>query len=126
MKFIVIFLGILILLSFIGIIYGSYIKLSSKNEYDFKKYKIILESPLEKIESFKVIDEDMIIFKIEKYQKLEGEITSFRFVIYDIKKNPLTWLDTMLNGVEHMNFFEGRATEYSKASTKGSWAEAFS
>ena len=31
----------------------------------------------------------------------------------------------MLNAVEHMNFFEGRATEYSKASTKGSWAEAF-
>jgi len=46
--------------------------------------------------------------------------------IYDIKKNPLTWLDTMLNAVEHMNFFEGRATEYSKASTKGTWTEAFS
>jgi ribonucleoside-diphosphate reductase beta chain len=46
--------------------------------------------------------------------------------IYDIKKTPLTWLDTMLNGVEHMNFFEGRATEYSKASTKGTWSEAFS
>ena len=46
--------------------------------------------------------------------------------IYDIKKSPLTWLDTMLNAVEHMNFFEGRATEYSKASTKGTWTEAFS
>ena len=46
--------------------------------------------------------------------------------IYDVKKNPLTWLDTMLNAVEHMNFFEGRATEYSKASTQGNWTEAFS
>ena len=46
--------------------------------------------------------------------------------IYDVQKNPLTWLDTMLNAVEHMNFFEGRATEYSKASTQGTWAEAFS
>jgi ribonucleoside-diphosphate reductase beta chain len=46
--------------------------------------------------------------------------------IYDIDKNPLTWLDDMLNGVEHMNFFEGRATEYSKASTQGTWVEAFS
>jgi ribonucleoside-diphosphate reductase beta chain len=46
--------------------------------------------------------------------------------IYDIDKNPLGWLDTMLNAVEHMNFFEGRATEYSKASTQGTWAEAFS
>jgi ribonucleoside-diphosphate reductase beta chain len=25
-----------------------------------------------------------------------------------------------------MNFFEGRATEYSKASTRGSWSEVFS
>ena len=46
--------------------------------------------------------------------------------IYKIDKNPLTWLDDMLNGVEHMNFFEGRATEYSKASTQGTWVEAFS
>jgi ribonucleoside-diphosphate reductase beta chain len=46
--------------------------------------------------------------------------------IYEIDKNPLTWLDTMLNAVEHMNFFEGRATEYSKASTRGFWTEAFS
>tara|TARA_X000001036_G_scaffold4060_1_gene3611 strand:- start:6438 stop:7445 length:1008 start_codon:yes stop_codon:yes gene_type:complete len=45
--------------------------------------------------------------------------------IYDVKKNPLPWLDTMLNGVEHMNFFEGRATEYSKASTRGTWGEVF-
>ena len=44
---------------------------------------------------------------------------------YDVKKNPLKWLDTMLNGVEHMNFFEGRATEYSKASTRGTWGEVF-
>ena len=33
--------------------------------------------------------------------------------IYDIDKNPLGWLDTMLNAVEHMNFFEGRATAVS-------------
>jgi ribonucleoside-diphosphate reductase beta chain len=46
--------------------------------------------------------------------------------IYKIDKNPLSWLDTMLNAVEHMNFFEGRATEYSKASTRGTWVEAFS
>ncbi len=82
-------MGILILLSFIGIIYGSYIKLSSKNEYDFEKYKITLESQLEKIESFKIIDENMIIFKIEKYTRSEEEISKFRFVIYDIKKNKI-------------------------------------
>jgi len=45
--------------------------------------------------------------------------------IYQLEKNPLPWLDDMLNAVEHANFFENRATEYSKASTTGSWDEAF-
>lgn len=45
--------------------------------------------------------------------------------IYNIKENPLPWMDAMLNGAEHANFFENRATEYSKASTKGTWDEAF-
>ncbi len=45
--------------------------------------------------------------------------------IYRIEKNPLPWLDAMLNGMEHTNFFENRATEYSRAATQGSWEEAF-
>ena len=45
--------------------------------------------------------------------------------IYNIATNPLPWMNVMLNGVEHTNFFENRATEYSKASTKGTWEEAF-
>jgi len=45
---------------------------------------------------------------------------------YHIEANPLPWLDAMLNAVEHANFFENRATEYSKAATQGSWDEAFS
>ena len=43
-----------------------------------------------------------------------------------VEKNPLPWLDEILNGVEHANFFENRATEYAKAATKGTWEEAFS
>jgi ribonucleoside-diphosphate reductase beta chain len=45
--------------------------------------------------------------------------------IYRVVKNPLPWMDEMLNGAEHANFFEARATEYSKAATKGTWEEAF-
>ncbi|MBV8059950.1 MAG: ribonucleotide-diphosphate reductase subunit beta [Alphaproteobacteria bacterium] len=46
--------------------------------------------------------------------------------IYKVAKNPLPWMDEMLNGVEHANFFEARATEYSRAATRGTWEEAFS
>jgi ribonucleoside-diphosphate reductase beta chain len=45
--------------------------------------------------------------------------------LYHIEKNPLPWLDEMLGAVEHTNFFENRATEYSRASTAGSWEDAF-
>lgn len=45
--------------------------------------------------------------------------------IYKIGKNPLPWLDEILNGVEHTNFFENRVTEYTKAATKGTWDDAF-
>jgi ribonucleoside-diphosphate reductase beta chain len=44
---------------------------------------------------------------------------------YGVTQNPLPWMDEMLNGLEHANFFENRATEYSKAATQGSWEEAF-
>jgi ribonucleoside-diphosphate reductase beta chain len=45
--------------------------------------------------------------------------------LFHVEDNPLPWLDDMLNAVEHANFFENRATEYSRASTQGSWEEAF-
>ncbi len=45
--------------------------------------------------------------------------------IFAMNVNPLPWMDEMLNGIEHTNFFENRATEYSKAATEGSWDEAF-
>jgi len=45
--------------------------------------------------------------------------------IYRTDKNPLPWLDAILNGVEHTNFFENRSTEYSKAAPQGSWEDAF-
>jgi len=46
--------------------------------------------------------------------------------IYMIEDHPLPWLAPLLNGVEHANFFETRATEYSKAATKGNWNDVWS
>lgn len=42
---------------------------------------------------------------------------------YDVFENPLPWLEEILNGVEHANFFEARATEYSSGTTQGQWDE---
>tara|TARA_R110000824_G_scaffold22240_5_gene81689 strand:- start:3002 stop:3961 length:960 start_codon:yes stop_codon:yes gene_type:complete len=44
---------------------------------------------------------------------------------YGVKENPLEWVDWVVNGVEHTNFFENRATEYAKGAMTGTWADAF-
>jgi ribonucleoside-diphosphate reductase beta chain len=41
--------------------------------------------------------------------------------IFGVKEHPIPWLSEILNGVEHANFFEQRATEYSKGATGGDW-----
>jgi len=41
--------------------------------------------------------------------------------IFGLTEHPLPWLTEILNGVEHANFFETRATEYAKAATGGDW-----
>lgn len=45
--------------------------------------------------------------------------------IFDIKKNPLPWIDEMLTASELTNFFENRVVEYMRAGTQGSWEDAF-
>ena len=37
------------------------------------------------------------------------------------KENPLPWLDWVLNGASHDNFFEKRVTEYSVVGMEGDW-----
>ena len=40
---------------------------------------------------------------------------------YNIKENPLEWVEDILNAPTHTNFFENKPTEYAKASLTGDW-----
>ena len=44
---------------------------------------------------------------------------------FKVKDNPLPWLEWVLNGADHTNFFENRVTEYEVAGLTGTWAEAY-
>lgn len=46
--------------------------------------------------------------------------------IYNIPEHPLPWLENELNGLEHANFFETRATAYSKGASRGTWFDTWS
>jgi ribonucleoside-diphosphate reductase beta chain len=45
--------------------------------------------------------------------------------VFKVKKNPLPWVETMLNAPGHTNFFENKSTDYAKGSLKGSWDEVW-
>ena len=45
--------------------------------------------------------------------------------IMKVKKNPLPWVEEMINSPIHTNFFENRATDYAKGALSGSWEEVW-
>jgi len=45
--------------------------------------------------------------------------------IYKVKKNPLPWVDELINAPIHGNFFENRVTDYAKGATTGSWDDVW-
>ena len=45
--------------------------------------------------------------------------------IFKVKKNPLPWVETIINAPTHTNFFENRATDYAKGALKGTWEDVW-
>ena len=45
--------------------------------------------------------------------------------IFKVKKNPLPWVEEMINAPTHTNFFENRATDYAKGALSGDWADVW-
>jgi ribonucleoside-diphosphate reductase beta chain len=45
--------------------------------------------------------------------------------IFKVKKNPLPWIETILNAPGHTNFFENRSTDYAKGVLSGNWNDVW-
>jgi ribonucleoside-diphosphate reductase beta chain len=45
--------------------------------------------------------------------------------IFKVKRNPLPWVEEMINAPTHTNFFENRATDYAKGALTGDWSEVW-
>jgi ribonucleoside-diphosphate reductase beta chain len=45
--------------------------------------------------------------------------------IYKVKRNPLPWVEEMINAPTHTNFFENRATDYAKGALSGNWSDVW-
>jgi ribonucleoside-diphosphate reductase beta chain len=45
--------------------------------------------------------------------------------IYKVKKNPLPWVEEMVNAPTHTNFFENRATDYARGAMTGDWGDVW-
>jgi ribonucleoside-diphosphate reductase beta chain len=45
--------------------------------------------------------------------------------IFKVKKNPLLWVEEMINAPIHGNFFENRVTDYAKGAQSGDWGDVW-
>lgn len=45
--------------------------------------------------------------------------------INKVKKNPLPWVEEMINAPIHTNFFENRSTDYAKGASSGTWDDVW-
>jgi len=45
--------------------------------------------------------------------------------IFKVKKNPLPWVEEMINAPVHGNFFENRVTDYAKGALTGTWDDVW-
>ena len=45
--------------------------------------------------------------------------------VFKVKRNPLPWVEEMINAPTHTNFFENRATDYAKGSLSGDWGDVW-
>jgi ribonucleoside-diphosphate reductase beta chain len=45
--------------------------------------------------------------------------------IFKVKKNPLPWVEEMINAPTHTNFFENRSTDYAKGALTGKWGDVW-
>ncbi len=73
--------------------------------------------------------EDLTAEDVKKYIRY---ITDRRLIslglkgIMKVKKNPLPWVEEMINAPTHTNFFENRATDYAKGALSGTWEDVWS
>ena len=89
LKFIVIFLGILIVICFLALVYGLYIKTTKKQsnlETNLIDYNLNLEKG-HKITDIDLIDNNRILFTIKNNDKVYA-------LIYDIQTSNITKIDT--------------------------------
>ena len=89
LKFIVIFLGILIVICFLALVYGLYIKTTKKQsnlETNLIEYNLNLEKG-HKITDIDMIDNNRILFTIKSNDKVYA-------LIYDTQTSNITKIDT--------------------------------
>tara|TARA_R100000231_G_C5323673_1_gene164194 strand:- start:510 stop:1757 length:1248 start_codon:yes stop_codon:yes gene_type:complete len=99
-----------------------------KDIYDMSKHIVRLEDKFVEL-AYKMGDvEGLIMDEVKQYIRY---ITDRRLLQlgmkpnFKVKDNPLPWLEWVLNGADHTNFFENRVTEYEVAGLKGSWDDAY-
>lgn len=99
-----------------------------KEIYEMSKYAVKLEDKFIEL-AYSIGEIDGL--SSEEVKQYIRYITDRRLLqlglkpVFKVKNNPLPWLEWILNGADHTNFFENRVTEYEVAGLSGSWDDAY-
>ena len=75
------------------------------------------------------IDNNMLDLNVDDVKKYIRYIADRRLIamglkgIFKVKRNPLPWVEVMLNAPTHTSFFENKSTDYAVGSLTGSWGD---
>ena len=72
--------------------------------------------------------EDLTKEDVKKYIRYIADRRLISLVlkgIFKVKRNPLPWVEEMINAPTHTNFFENRATDYAKGALSGDWSDVW-
>jgi ribonucleoside-diphosphate reductase beta chain len=98
-----------------------------KDLYDICREMVILEDAFIDLAFSQGGIEGLTSEEVKQYVRYTADV---RLVQLGLKPNynvedPIPWLEEKIGSQEHTNFFENTPTEYSKASTTGTWEEAY-
>jgi len=72
--------------------------------------------------------EDLTAEQVKKYIRYIADrrlISLGMKGLFKVKRNPLLWVESMINAPTHTNFFENRSTDYAKGAMVGKWDDVW-
>lgn len=92
--------------------------------YDMFRQAVMLEDSVIDLAYSEAGEQTLKAKQVKMYIRYLADRRLIQFGLkpnFGVKENPIEWLDWVINGSSHKNFFEGKVTDYANDSMVGDW-----